>query len=133
MIQWVRNQKLGKKPKDFTAQIFKILSREPSKSFNYKQIAAVLDLSDTKSRNEIIRDLKILKHKIKFTKRKLEISNYFQNLNITEGIVDMTSHKTGYFVCDELEDDVFVPFINLNHALDGDKVKALYLQQKKFT
>jgi ribonuclease R/exosome complex exonuclease DIS3/RRP44 len=36
----------------------------------------------------------------------------------------MTSRKTGYFVCDELEDDVFVPFINLNHALDGDKVKA---------
>ena len=41
-----------------------------------------------------------------------------------EGIVDMTSRKTGYFVCDELEDDVFIPFINLNHALDGDKVKA---------
>ena len=36
----------------------------------------------------------------------------------------MTSRKNGYFVCDDLEDDVFVPFINLNHALDGDKVKA---------
>jgi len=36
----------------------------------------------------------------------------------------MTSRKNGYFVCDELEDDVFIPFINLNHALDGDKVKA---------
>ena len=36
----------------------------------------------------------------------------------------MTSRKTGYFVCDELENDVFIPFINLNHALDGDKVKA---------
>jgi ribonuclease R/exosome complex exonuclease DIS3/RRP44 len=36
----------------------------------------------------------------------------------------MTSRKTGYFVCDELEHDVFIPFINLNHALDNDKVKA---------
>ena len=27
-----------------------------------------------------------------------------------EGYVDMTSRKTGYFVCDELEDDVFIPF-----------------------
>lgn len=36
----------------------------------------------------------------------------------------MTSRKTGYFVCNELENDVFVPFINLNHALDGDKVRA---------
>jgi ribonuclease R/exosome complex exonuclease DIS3/RRP44 len=36
----------------------------------------------------------------------------------------MTSRKAGYFVCDELEHDVFIPFINLNHALDNDKVKA---------
>ena len=54
-------KQLGKKTKDFTAQIFKILAKEPSKSYNYKQIAAVLELNDTKSRNEIIRDLKILK------------------------------------------------------------------------
>ena len=80
-------KKLGNKPKDFTAQIFKILSREPSKSFNYKQIAAVLELSDTKSRNEIIRDLKILKHKIKFTKRKLENIKLFPKLNITKELL----------------------------------------------
>ena len=36
----------------------------------------------------------------------------------------MTSRKSGYFVCDELENDVYIPFINLNHALDKDKVKA---------
>ena len=26
----------------------------------------------------------------------------------------MTSRKSGYFVCKELEDDVYIPFINLN-------------------
>ena len=67
-------KKLGNKPKDFTAQIFKILSREPSKSFNYKQIAAVLELSDTKSRNEIIRDLKILKAQDKI--HETEVGKY---------------------------------------------------------
>ncbi|WP_374401055.1 ribonuclease R [Flavobacterium sp.] len=117
-------KKLGKKPKDFTAQIFKILSREPSKSFNYKQIAAVLDLSDTKSRNEIIRDLKILKAQDKIHETEIGKYQIISKAEYYEGIVDMTSRKTGYFVCDELEDDVFIPFINLNHALDGDKVKA---------
>ena len=39
----------------------------------------------------------------------------------------MTSRKTGYFVCDELEKDVLIPFANLNHALDGDKSKMLHL------
>lgn len=117
-------KKLGKKPKDFTAQIFKILSIEPSKSFNYKQIAAVLELSDTKSRNEIIRDLKILKAQDKIHETEIGKYQIISKAEYYEGIVDMTSRKTGYFVCDELEDDVFIPFINLNHALDGDKVKA---------
>ena len=117
-------KKLGKKTKDFTAQIFKILSREPSKSFNYKQIAAVLELSDTKSRNEIIRDLKILKAQDKIHETEFGKYQIISKAEYYEGVIDMTSRKTAYFVCDELEDDVFVPFINLNHALDGDKVKA---------
>jgi ribonuclease R/exosome complex exonuclease DIS3/RRP44 len=117
-------KKIGNKPKDFTAQIFKILSREPSKSFNYKQIAAVLELSDTKSRNEIIRDLKIFKAQDKIHETEIGKYQIISKAEYYEGVIDMTSRKTGYFVCDELEDDVFVPFINLNHALDGDKVKA---------
>ena len=48
----------AKKEKDFSRKIFKILSKDPNKSFNYKQIAAVLELNDTQSRNEIIKELK---------------------------------------------------------------------------
>jgi ribonuclease R/exosome complex exonuclease DIS3/RRP44 len=117
-------KKLGNKPKDFTAQLFKILSKEPSKSFNYKQIAAILELSDTKSRNEIIRDLKILKTQDKIHETEIGKYQIISKSEYYEGVIDMTSRKNGYFVCEELEDDVFVPFINLNHALDGDKVKA---------
>ena len=118
-------KKLGKKTKTFSEKIFKILSKNPNKPFNFKQIAAILELDDTKSRNEIIKDLKILaaqkliiesepgKYLVKATSQK-----YY------EGTIDMTSRKAGYFVSDDLENDVFVPFVNLNHALDGDKVKA---------
>ena len=117
-------KKFGKKVKDFTSQIFKILAKEPSKSFNYKQIAAQLELTDTKSRNEIIRDLKVLKAQDKIHETDRGKYQMVSKAEYYEGYIDMTSRKTGYFVCDELEDDVFVPFINLNHALDGDKVKA---------
>lgn len=117
-------RKLGKKNKDFTTQIFKILSKEPNKSFNYKQIAAVLELSDTKSRNEIIRDLKILKAQDKIHETEIGKYQMVSKAEYYEGTIDMTSRKTGYFICDELEEDVFIPFINLNHALDNDKVKA---------
>ncbi|ESU22028.1 ribonuclease R [Flavobacterium cauense R2A-7] len=119
-----RPKKLGKKQQDFTAQIFKILSKEPSKSFNYKQIAAALELTDTKSRNEIIRDLKVLKAQDKIHETEIGKYQIISKAEYYEGVVDMTSRKTGYFVCPELEHDVFIPAINLNHALDGDKVRA---------
>lgn len=115
----------GKKNKTFSEKIFKILSKNPNKPFNYKQIAAILELNDTKSRNEIIKDLKIL------AAQKLIIETEpgtflvkASSQKYYEGKIDMTSRKAGYFVCDELENDVFVPFNNLNHALDGDTVKA---------
>ena len=126
-------KKFGKKNQTFSEKIFKILTNNPNKSFNYKQIAAILECNDTKSRNEIIKDLKIL------TAQKLIIETapgkYLVQASTTEyfeGVVDMTSRKTGYFVCDELEDDVFIPFINLNHALHGDRVKV-YIYNKRIS
>jgi hypothetical protein len=50
-------KKFGKNEKTFSEKIFKILSKNANKPFNYKQIAAILELDDTKSRNEIIKDL----------------------------------------------------------------------------
>jgi len=51
-----RLRKPIKKGKDFSDKIIKILSNSANKAFNYKQIAAKLELDDTQSRNEIIKD-----------------------------------------------------------------------------
>ena len=115
----------GKNEKTFSEKIFKILSKNANKPFNYKQIAAILELDDTKSRNEIIKDLKILAaQKLIIESEPGKYLVIASSQQYYEGTVDMTSRKAGYFVCDELENDVFIPFINLNHALDGDTVKA---------
>ena len=116
-------RKLLKKHKDFTTIIYKLLAKDPKKTFNYKQIAAALELNDTKSRNEIIRDLKILKSEDKI--HEIEVGKYQMVIKAEyyTGKLDMTTRKTGYFMCDELEDDVFVPQPNLNKALHGDIVK----------
>ena len=120
-----KHKKLGKNEKTFSEKIFKILSKNANKPFNYKQIAAILELDDTKSRNEIIKDLKILAaQKLIIESEPGKYLVKASSQQYYEGVVDMTSRKTGYFVCDELENDVFVPFVNLNHALDGDTVKA---------
>jgi len=123
--------KMGKKEKSFTQKILKILSKEPSKSFNYKQIAAKLELDDTQSRNQIIKDLQLLKAKESIEETEVGKYRIVANNDYLEGIVDMTSRKTGYFVSDQVEDDVFIPFNNLNHALDKDRVKVYIYNRRK--
>ena len=118
-------KKFGKSEKTFSEKILKILSKNANKPFNYKQIAAVLELDDTKSRNEIIKDLKILaaqKVIIESEPGKYLVKAVSQDYY--EGRIDMTSRKTAYFICDDFEDDVFIPTNNLNHALDKDTVKV---------
>jgi ribonuclease R len=117
-------QKPSNKPVDFTIKIYKLLAKEPLKTFNYKQIAAILELSDTKSRNEIIRDLKILKSQDKIHETEVGKYQMVTKAEYYEGKLDMTTRKMGYFMCDLLEDDVVVPFQNLNKALHGDLVKV---------
>jgi len=120
------------KEKDFSNKIIKILSQNSNKAFNYKQIATLLEKDDTKSRNEIIRDLKILastKKIIESEPGKYLIKALSQDYY--EGTIDMTGRKTAYFVCPELEEDVFIPTNNLNRALDKDIVKVYVYNRRK--
>jgi ribonuclease R len=122
----------GNQDKDFSAKIIKILSQNANKAFNYKQIAAILDVDDTKSRNEIIRDLKILaatKKIIESEPGKFLVKAISQDYY--EGTIDMTGRKTAYFICPEFAEDVFIPTNNLNRALDKDKVKVYVYNRRK--
>ena len=121
-----------KNEKDFSSKIVKILSQSPNKAFNYKQIGAKLELDDTKSRNQIIKDLKILSASKKIIETepgkylvKAESQDYY------EGTIDMTSRKTAYFICPDFTEDVFIPTNNLNRALDKDKVKVYVYNRRK--
>jgi len=120
-----KSKKLGAKHKDFTDKILKILSKHANKEFNYKQIAARLEVDDTQSRNQIIKDLKFLAAKKKIAETepgkfvmKSDGKHYY------EGTIDMTSRRTAYFVCPDFDEDVFIPTNNLNKALDKDRVKV---------
>lgn len=119
-----------KKEKDFSKRIFKILSKDPNKSFNYKQIAAVLELNDTQSRNEIIKELKYLASKEKIEETERGKYRVIAKADYVEGTIDMTTRKTAYFVSPEVEDDIFIPTGNLNKALDGDRVK-IYIYNRR--
>ena len=127
-----RIRKPAKKEKSFSDKIIKILSKSANKAFNYKQIAAILEKDDTQIRNQIIKDLKILAAEKKITES--EPGKYLikaVSKDYYEGTIDMTSRKTAYFICEEFEDDIFIPTNNLNHALDKDKVKVYVYNRRK--
>lgn len=120
------------KAKDFSHKILKVLSRNSNKGFSYKQIAAILDVDDTKSRNQIIKDLKLLAAQKKIIES--EPGKYLIKAiskDYYEGTIDMTSRKTAYFICEEFEEDVFIPTNNLNKALDKDKVRVYVYNRRK--
>ena len=127
-----RMRKPVKKQLDFTDKILKILSQNENKVFNYKQIGAKLELDDTQSRNQIIKDLKILASQKQI--EEVEPGKYVvvaTSKDYYEGKIDMTGRKTAYFVCPDFEEDVFIPTNNLNHALDGDTVKVYVYNRRK--
>ena len=125
-------RKPNNKSKDFSNKIIKILTTNSNRPFNYKQIAALLEADDTKSRNEIIHDLKLLaaqKMIIESEPGKYLVKAISDDLY--EGTIDMTGRKTAYFICPEFGEDVFIPTINLNRALDKDKVKVYIYNRRR--
>ena len=127
-----RLRKPVKKQADLTDKIVKILAQNANKAFNYKQIGIKLELDDTQSRNQIIKDLKILVAQKKI--EEIEPGKYLVvevSKDYYEGQIDMTGRKTAYFVCPEFTEDVFIPTNNLNHALDGDTVKVYVYNRRR--
>ena len=121
-----------KKEKDFSNKIVQILTQNSNRAYNYKQIAAILDVDDTKSRNEIIHDLKVLASQKAII--ETEPGKYLVKAiseDYYEGTIDMTGRKTAYFICPEFGEDVFIPTNNLNRALDKDKVKVYIYNRRK--
>ena len=121
-----------KKEKDFSNKIVQILTQNSNRAYNYKQIAAILDVDDTKSRNEIIHDLKVLASQKAII--ETEPGKYLVKAiseDYYEGTIDMTGRKTAYFICPEFGEDVFIPTNNLNRALDKDKVKVYVYNRRR--
>ena len=123
-------KKKGKVIKDLTRNIFRILNKDSAKSFNYKQIASQLQIVSTEGKNQIIQKLAELKNDRKI--EEIEIGKFKINIDRKYhiGTVDLTSNGNGYFMSDDFEDDIFMPSVNINKALQGDTVKA-YVYTKR--
>jgi ribonuclease R len=117
-------KKKGKIIKDLTRNIFKILNEDANSSYNYKQIASKMGISDTDGKTQVLKKLAELTttKKIKETDRGKFTINQDRKYNV--GTLDVTSNGNAYFISDDFEEDIFIPSINLNKGLHKDTVKV---------
>ena len=126
---------MGRKKNKYRHIEKKMLSffrENPGKEYNYKQIAAVLELRDTRGRNELIKflNLNVASQQLKSPSRgKYTLAankkQYYQ------GRLEVTSSGRGFVICDDLDNDIRIPKSGLNTAFDGDFVEVYCYKRKK--
>ena len=119
-----KNNKSKKFKGSFTHIIRKIFEKDPSAEMSLRQLCIVLDIKESELRKQvygILRDL-VNADFLKETSHGTFKMN--ANLEIYEGEIQITQRGAGYVLVNGLESDIYVSEKNLNHALNGDKVKV---------
>ena len=126
-----KRKKKNNKIENLSQTILNILRKDHSQAFNYKQIAAKLQLDDPSSRNQIVKKLKDLQGKGSI--QEIERGKYIltPSQSYYTGKVDIAGRGQGYIIVEDLEDDIYVKSKNLNKALNGDIVEVYVFKRKK--
>ena len=121
-----------KKNNSLERKLIKQFRNNPNKEYNYKQVAAIFEITDTKKRNEIIRILnRLTSNKILSSLSKGKYKLQSTGEQYYQGILDVTSTGRGFVVCEELEHDIVIPKNNLNRAFQGDLVEVYVYKRKQ--
>jgi ribonuclease R len=104
--------------------VLEVFVKNITQAFNYKQLAAKLNIGDEETReivNEIIIDLHQKGQLEEITKGKYQVKAM---RNHVEGIVDMAQSGSAYLLVEGKDEDIFIAPRKLRNALHGDKVKV---------
>ncbi|WP_394748032.1 ribonuclease R [Spongiimicrobium salis] len=117
---------------EITKGIFTVLEKKPKESFNYKQIAEKIGVTDANERNLLIKRLVQLKEK----KRILEVSRgKYKAISRTKsyhrGTVDITGRGNAYIIVEGIDEDIFVPYNKLKKAFHKDIVEVYIFPRRK--
>jgi ribonuclease R len=121
----------NKKPKRYLfEEVLAFLKHNDSKSFNYKQLGAAMEINNDTERFLLIETLETLKQQgfvIEKDKGKYQIKETKQ---FVTGTIDFTSQGTAFVVFSQTENDVFIPARKSKDALQGDLVKVSLIQKR---
>lgn len=117
--------------KTITSGILSVFTASPQKELNYKQVSSLLLVTESGDRELVV---KVLKELVAIGSLK-EVSDGKFKLKSKTGFIvgkiDMNKTGNAYVVSEDITDDVYIPFTNLNSAMHGDTVKiSLYARRK---
>ena len=113
-----------------TNKIMGLFTNNPSKLFNYKQIAKQFEITDDSTKGlitAILYEQRDSGSLVEISRGKFKMS---QQGGYITGEVQLTLKGAGYIISEESDEDVFVTQSNLKHALNGDTVKV-YMYAKR--
>ncbi|MDG1385985.1 MAG: ribonuclease R [Flavobacteriaceae bacterium] len=102
------------------------------KQYNYKEVSGVLNIKDTKTRDEIIKILNRLTiEKILSSPSKGKYTLVKASKDYYQGTLDVTSTGRGFVICEDLEHDIMISKSNINRAFQGDLVEVYVYKRKQ--
>ena len=117
--------------KSLTNNILGIFSANPSKTFNYKQIAGELMLKSSDEKRLVNIVLGEMRNEGYLDEIYTGKFRYKSSGAYIIGKVDITNAGYGFLISDAVEEDIFISQKNLHHALNGDTVKVYLFARKK--
>ena len=126
-----KHKKAFLQKEELTNKVLGVFTNNPTRNYNYKQIAGKLGIKDSVTRKVIGGILIDLKDKENLSevysgKYKLKRKGGF-----VVGTIDLTAYGSAYVIVDSLSEDIFIAQANLNHALQGDIVKVFLCATRK--
>lgn len=130
-FKMTKNEKKGPKRSEIKPQIQDVFFNNPSKTYNYKQLAALLGIVKKSGRQMVQLSLIELGESGFLSEVSAGRFKLLARGAYITGKVDMTASGAAYIVPEDGGQDVFVSQSNLKNALNGDIVKVLQFARRK--
>jgi ribonuclease R len=116
---------------NLSQSVLNAIKQDPDKTYNYKQICAQLNITDSSGRNQVIKKLHQLKSKGKIEEIDRGKFKIIKAIDYYIGRIDVSTRGTGYVITEELDEDIMIPKRSLGQALNGDEVEVYVYNRKR--
>ncbi len=121
-----RGKSKGKSAPNLRGDLMQVFRNNPSETFNYKQVSARLNVSDSETRKRIYQYLnELVGLDMLSSHSNGKFSLHESQSSTLEGIIDFTKSGAAYVSTDDLKEDIYIAESKTGFALHGDLVEVI--------